>query len=32
MEIAQRIVELKERYPNVYPIMRVYFEKPRTTI
>lgn len=32
MEIAQRIVELKERYPNIYPIMRVYFEKPRTTI
>ncbi len=32
LEIAKNIVELKETYPNIYPIMRVYFEKPRTTV
>lgn len=32
LEIAQKIVELKQNFPNLYPIMRVYFEKPRTTV
>lgn len=32
LDIAKKIVELKEVFPNLYPIMRVYFEKPRTTI
>jgi len=30
LEIANKIVILKEQFPNLYPIMRVYFEKPRT--
>lgn len=32
LEIANKLVYLKERFPNIYPIMRVYFEKPRTTV
>lgn len=32
LEIAKNLVKLKEQYPHIYPVMRVYFEKPRTTV
>lgn len=32
LEIANKMVVLKEQFPHLYPIMRVYFEKPRTTV
>ena len=32
MDYANRLKELKEQVPNFYIVMRVYFEKPRTTV
>ncbi len=32
LEYAQKLVQLKEKFPNLYLVMRTYFEKPRTTI
>ena len=31
LEYAKRLAAIKDNYPNLYFIMRVYFEKPRTT-
>ncbi len=32
VEYAQRLGGLRESLPNLLPVMRVYFEKPRTTV
>jgi len=32
LEYAQRLAELQEKLPNLYIVMRVYFEKPRTQL
>lgn len=32
LEYAQKLVQLKEKFPNLYLVMRTYFEKPRTTV
>jgi 3-deoxy-7-phosphoheptulonate synthase len=31
IEYAKKLVEVKEKYPNLFIVMRTYFEKPRTT-
>ncbi len=32
LEYAKKLVELKEKYPELFVVMRTYFEKPRTTV
>ena len=32
LEYAKRIKEISAKYPNLYVVMRAYFEKPRTTV
>ncbi len=32
LDYAKRLKEIEDRYPNLFIVMRTYFEKPRTTI
>jgi len=32
IEYAKKLVEVKKDYPNLFIVMRTYFEKPRTTV
>jgi len=32
IEYAKKLVNIKDEYPNLFIVMRTYFEKPRTTI
>eukprot|EP00834_Sanchytrium_tribonematis_P006677 NODE_514_length_6598_cov_0.571011.p5 type:complete len:196 gc:universal NODE_514_length_6598_cov_0.571011:2336-1749(-) len=32
LEYAKKLNTIKDRYPNLFIVMRVYFEKPRTTV
>ena len=32
LEYARRLVGIRDRFPNLFIVMRVYFEKPRTTV
>jgi len=32
LEYAKRLKEISTKYPNLYVVMRTYFEKPRTTV
>lgn len=32
LEYARKLAKLKEKYPELFVIMRTYFEKPRTTV
>ena len=32
LEYAKRLAEIQEKYPNLFIVMRTYFEKPRTTV